>query len=107
MLQSAVMNALFSQHMTHSQSSSQIVSDEEEFKINKILRKKLIWQREEFKKKYLIKWVNYTWSTWELTSVLQNTVTMNQLLWKQQEWFMRESKEGLHWKLCHIERHES
>jgi hypothetical protein len=29
MLQSAVMNALFSQHMTDSQSSSQIVSNEE------------------------------------------------------------------------------
>jgi hypothetical protein len=33
---------------------SQIVSDEEEFEIDKILRKKLI-QKEEFKKKYLIK----------------------------------------------------
>jgi len=55
MLQSAVMNALSSQCMTDSQSSSQIVSDEEEFEINKILRKKLIQQRKEFKKKYLIK----------------------------------------------------
>jgi len=55
MLQSAVMNALSSQHMTDSQSSSQIVSDEEEFEIDKILRKKLIQQRKEFKKKYLIK----------------------------------------------------
>jgi len=55
MLQSAVMNALSSQCMTDLQSSSQIVSDEEEFEINKILRKKLIQQRKEFKKKYLIK----------------------------------------------------
>jgi len=63
--------------MTDLQSSPQIVSDEEEFEIDEILRKKLIWQREEFKKKYLIKWVNYIWSTWELVSALQNTVTMN------------------------------
>ena len=77
MLQSAVMNALSSQHMIDSQSSSQIVSDEEEFKIDKILREKLIQQRKEFKKKYLIKWVNYTWSTWEPASASQNTVTMN------------------------------
>ena len=55
MLQSAVMNALSSQCMTDLQLSSQIVSDEEEFEINKILREKLIQQREEFKKKYLIK----------------------------------------------------
>jgi len=55
MLQSAVMNALFSQYITDLQLSSQIVSDEEEFKIDKILRKKLIQQRREFKKKYLIK----------------------------------------------------
>ncbi len=55
MLQSAVMNALSSQHTTDLQSSPQIVSDEKEFEINKILRKKLIQQREEFKKKYLIK----------------------------------------------------
>jgi len=41
---------------THdTQSSSQIVSDKEEFEIDKILRKKLIQQREESKKKYLIK----------------------------------------------------
>jgi len=53
------------------------VSDKEEFEIDKILRKKLIWQREEFKKKYLIKWIDYTWSTWESASVLQNTVTIN------------------------------
>ncbi len=78
MLQSAVMNALSSQCMTDSQSSSQIVSDEEEFEIDKILRKKLIQQRKESKKKYLIKWINYTWPTWESASALQNTVTMNQ-----------------------------
>ncbi len=77
MLQSAVMNALFSQCMTDLQLLSQIVSDEEEFEIDKILRKKLIWQREEFKKKYLIKWVDYIWPTWESASALQNTVTMN------------------------------
>ncbi len=63
MLQSTVINALSSQHMTDLQSSPQIVSDEEEFEIDEILRKKLIWQREEFKKKYLIKWIDYTWST--------------------------------------------
>jgi len=78
MLQSAVMNALSSQHMTDSQPSSQIVNDEEEFEINKILRKKLIQWRRGFKKKYLIKWVDYTQFTWELASALQNTVTMNQ-----------------------------
>jgi len=42
MLQSAVMNALSFQHMTDSQFSSQIVSDEEEFEIDKILKEKLI-----------------------------------------------------------------
>jgi len=36
------MNALFSQHMTDSQSLSQIVSDKEEFKIDEILKEKLI-----------------------------------------------------------------
>ncbi len=77
MLQSAVINALSSQCMTDSQLLSQIVSDKEEFEIDKILRKKLIWQREEFKKKYLIKWIDYIWSTWESASALQNTVTMN------------------------------
>ncbi len=77
MLQSTVMNALSSQHITDSQLLSQIVSDKEEFEIDKILKKKLIQWREEFKKKYLIKWVDYIWSTWELTSALQNTVTMN------------------------------
>ncbi len=78
MLQSAVMNDLSSQCMTDLQSSLQIVSDEEEFEIDKILRKKLIQWRKESKKKYLIKWIDYTWSTWELTSALQNTVTINQ-----------------------------
>jgi len=43
MLQSAVINALFSQCMTDLQPSSQIMNDEEEFEINEILRKKLIW----------------------------------------------------------------
>jgi len=55
MLQSVVMNALSSQCITDSQSLSQIVSDKKEFEINEILRKKLIQQREESKKKYLIK----------------------------------------------------
>jgi len=63
MLQSAVMNTLSSQCMTDSQSSSQIVSNEEEFKIKKILKKRFIQCKEEFKKKYLMKWVNYTWLT--------------------------------------------
>ena len=53
------------------------MSDEEEFEIDKILRKKLVQQREESKKKYLINWIDYTWSTWESASALQNTVTMN------------------------------
>ncbi len=55
MLQSAVMNTLSSQCMTDSQPSSQIVSNEEEFEIEKILKKRFIWCKEEFKKKYLIK----------------------------------------------------
>ncbi len=55
MLQLTVINALSSQCMTDLQSLSQIVSDEKEFEIDKILRKKLIQQRGEFKKKYLIK----------------------------------------------------
>jgi len=42
MLQSAVMNALSSQCMTDLQLSSQIVSDEEEFKIKKILKKRFV-----------------------------------------------------------------
>ncbi len=77
MLQSAVMNALSSQHMTDLQPSPQIVSNEEEFEIEKILKKRFIWCKEEFKKKYLIKWISYTWFTWELTSVMKDTVTLN------------------------------
>ncbi len=77
MLQSAVINALSSQCMTDSQPSSQIVSDEEEFKIKKILKKKFIWHKEEFKKKYLMKWVNYTQLTWKLTFTLKDTVMLN------------------------------
>jgi len=42
MLQLAVMNALFSQCMTNSQLLSQIVSDEEEFEIKKILKKRFV-----------------------------------------------------------------
>jgi len=42
MLQSAVMNAFSSQHMTDLQSLSQIVSDKEEFEIKKILKKKFV-----------------------------------------------------------------
>jgi len=42
MLQLTVMNALSSQHTTDLQFSSQIVNDEEEFKIKKILKKKFI-----------------------------------------------------------------
>ncbi len=37
------------------QSSSQIVSDKEEFEIKKILKKRFIQCKEEFKKKYLMK----------------------------------------------------
>ncbi len=78
MLQSAVMNALSSQHMTDLQPSPQIVSNEKEFEIKKILKKRFIWCKEEFKKKYLIKWVNYTWFTWKLTSALKDTMMLNQ-----------------------------
>ncbi len=78
MLQSAVMNALSSQHTTDSQSSPQIVSDEEEFEIKKILKKRFVWCKEEFKKKYLMKWVNYTWLTWEPAFALKDTVVLNQ-----------------------------
>ncbi len=78
MLQSAAMNALSSQCTTDSQLSSQIVSNEEEFEIEKILKKRFIWCREEFKKKYLMKWVSYTWLTWELTFILKDTVALNQ-----------------------------
>ncbi len=42
MLQSAVMNALSSQCTTDSQLSSQIVSNEEEFEIEKILKKRFV-----------------------------------------------------------------
>ncbi len=77
MLQLTVMNALSSQYITDLQSLSQIVSDEEEFEIKKILKKKFIWHKEEFKKKYLMKWVNYIWFTWELTFTLKDTVTLN------------------------------
>jgi len=42
MLQSAVMNTLSSQHMTNSQPSSQIVSDEKEFEIKEILKKRFV-----------------------------------------------------------------
>jgi len=59
MLQSAAMNALSFQRMTDLQPPPQIVSNEKKFEIDKILRKKLIQQREEFKKKYLIKSVDY------------------------------------------------
>ncbi len=77
MLQSAVMNALSFQHTIDLQPSPQIVSDEEEFKIKKILKKRFVWCKREFKKKYLIKWVSYTWLTWESTSVMKDTVTLN------------------------------
>ncbi len=63
MLQSAVMNALSSQCTTNLQSLLQIVSDEEKFKIKKMLKKKSVQCKEEFKKKYLIKWVSYIWLT--------------------------------------------
>ena len=80
MLQSAVMNTLSSQCTTDSQPLSQIVSDEEEFEIKKIFKKRFIQCKEEFKKKYLMKWVSYTWLTWELTFTLKDTVALNQ--WK-------------------------
>ncbi len=78
MLQSAVMNTLSSQCTTDSQPLSQIVSNEEEFEIKKILKKRFVWHREEFKKKYLMKWVSYTQFTWELTFTLKDTVVLNQ-----------------------------
>jgi len=55
MLQSTVMNTLSFQHTTDLQPLSQIVSDEEEFEIKKILKKKFVQHKEEFKKKYLMK----------------------------------------------------
>jgi hypothetical protein len=45
---------LFLLSVTDSQPSSQIVSDEEEFEIKKILKKRFVC-KEEFKKKYLMK----------------------------------------------------
>jgi len=42
MLQSAAMNALSSQYTTDSQPLSQIVSDEKEFEIEKILKKRFV-----------------------------------------------------------------
>ncbi len=75
---SAVMNALSFQCMTDSQPLSQIVSDEEKFEIEKILKKRFIQCKKEFKKKYLMKWVNYNWLTWELMFTLKDTVTLNQ-----------------------------
>jgi len=42
MLQSAVMNALFSQCTTDSQPLPQIVSNKEEFEIKKILKKRFV-----------------------------------------------------------------
>jgi len=55
MLQSAVMNTLSSQHTTDSQPLPQIVSDEKKFEIKKILKKRFIQCKKEFKKKYLMK----------------------------------------------------
>jgi len=55
MSQLAVMNTLSSQCTTDSQPLSQIVSDEEEFEIKKILKKRFVQHKEGFKKKYLIK----------------------------------------------------
>jgi len=80
MLWSAVMNTLSSQHMTDLQSLSQIVSNEEEFEIKKILKKRFVWHKREFKKKYLMKWVSYTQLTWESAFTLKDTVMLNQ--WK-------------------------
>jgi len=77
MLQSAVMNALSSQCMTDSQPSPQIVSNEEEFEIEKILKKRFVQCREGFKKKYLVKWVSYTQFTWEPASALKDTVALD------------------------------
>ncbi len=49
------MNTLSSQCMTDSQPLLQIVSDKEEFEIEKILKKRFVQCKEEFKKKYLMK----------------------------------------------------
>jgi hypothetical protein len=50
MLQSAVMNALSSQHITDLQFLPQIVSDKEEFKIDKILRKSSYNKEEDLRR---------------------------------------------------------
>ena len=76
MLQSAAINSFSSQCTTNSQPLSQIVSNEEEFEIKKILKKRFVQCKEEFKKKYLIKWVNYTWLTCELIATLKDTVIL-------------------------------
>jgi len=55
MLQSAAMNALSFQRMTDLQPPPQIVSNEKKFEIEEILKKRFVWHREGFKKKYLIK----------------------------------------------------
>jgi len=49
------MNALSFQSITDSQPSSQILSEEEEFEIKKILKKRFIQCKKEFKKKYLMR----------------------------------------------------
>jgi hypothetical protein len=63
--------------MTDLQPLPQIVSNEEEFEIKKILKKRFVWHKEEFKKKYLMKWVSYIWFTWESASVMKDTVMLN------------------------------
>ncbi len=89
MLQSTVMNTLSFQHTTDLQPLSQIVSNEEKFEIKKILKKRFIQCRKEFKKKYLIKWVSYTQFTWELMFVLKDTMTLN--WWKLMQSEMTKS----------------
>jgi len=49
------MNAFSFQCTTDLQPSSQIVSDEKEFEIKKILKKRFVCCKREFKKKYLMK----------------------------------------------------
>ncbi len=77
MLQSAAMNTLSFQCTTDLQPLSQIVSNEEEFEIKKILKKRFVQCKKEFKKKYLMKWIDYTQFTWESMSVLKDTVMLN------------------------------
>ncbi len=77
MLQLIAIDSLSSQCMTDLQLSSQIVSNEEEFEIEKILKKRFIWCKEQFKKKYLIKWVNYIQLTWKSMFILKDTVMLN------------------------------